>query len=383
MSGSIRERRPGVWELRAYTGRDPDTGKPRQVSRIFRGGKRAADQALARLVTEVADGKIEVTNSVTFGRLDEWMRRYVERHRAKATIETYRIHVEKYIKPELGSIKLTKLTAYHLDRYFERLEEIGLAASTIKLDHAVVSGSLSQAVKWGWVKSNPAKIATIRQVQKVDAPALSVKQLRTLYFAALEDDPDMATVIALAAITGCRRGELCGLQWGDYDPARQCLKVERAWVPGTGGQHLTTPKTGKARTVFVGLEGSALIDRYRSEKVEMLGREPDPKVWLLSLDGGETPMRAKSLTAYVTRLGNAQGIPVHFHSLRHFAATELVHAGVDLPTAAGHLGHSPAVMAGVYLHSSDERGAKAGELMAGIVAGALSGSAQREQAKEL
>jgi hypothetical protein len=41
-------------------------------------------------------------------------------------------------------------------------------------------------------------------------------------------------------------------------------------------------------------------------------------------------MRAKSLTAYITRLGAGLQIPVHFHSLRHFAVTELVHAGVDL-----------------------------------------------------
>ncbi len=82
-------------------------------------------------------------------------------------------------------------------------------------------------------------------------------------------------------------------------------------------------------------------------------------------------MRAKSLTAYMARLGRRLGVPVHFHQLRHFAATELNAAGVDLPTAAAQLGHSPAVMASAYLHSDDARGAKAGELIAGVVVGAL------------
>ena len=40
--GSMRLKRdPGYWEFRAYAGRDPITGRPRYVSRMFRGGKRS------------------------------------------------------------------------------------------------------------------------------------------------------------------------------------------------------------------------------------------------------------------------------------------------------------------------------------------------------
>lgn len=33
------------------------------------------------------------------------------------------------------------------------------------------------------------------------------------------------------------------------------------------------------------------------------------------------------------------GIKTHLHALRHYSATELLTAGVDLPTVAGRLGH--------------------------------------------
>ncbi|WP_406692310.1 tyrosine-type recombinase/integrase [Saccharopolyspora sp. ID03-671] len=33
------------------------------------------------------------------------------------------------------------------------------------------------------------------------------------------------------------------------------------------------------------------------------------------------------------------GIETHLHALRHYSATELLTAGVDLPTVSGHLGH--------------------------------------------
>jgi hypothetical protein len=53
----MRERSKGVWELRAYIGTDPETGKPRQKSRTFRGCGRAANKALDKLVYEVAEGQ--------------------------------------------------------------------------------------------------------------------------------------------------------------------------------------------------------------------------------------------------------------------------------------------------------------------------------------
>lgn len=391
MSGTMRERPSGSkrWELRAYVGQDPETGRPRQISRTFRGGKHEARKVLDALVHEVHEGH-HVGTTATFGKLlDEWLRNLERLGKAKTTLETYRTHVEKHIRPELGAIRLDKLTSYDLDRYFQKLEtDKGLATATIKLNHAVISGALSQGVDWGWIKANPAKRARLRDTARTEAASLTVDQLRALYQAAVTEDEDMAVVIALAALTGCRRGELCGLRWDDVDWHRASLKVERAWVPSQGGQHLTTTKTTKGRTVFIGAVGVALLEAYRATKRELVGH--DPEGWLLSYDAGTTPMRAKTLTEYVMGLcrrlereareeleergedpATAARYRVHFHSLRHFAATELVHAGVDLPTAAGHLGHSPGVMAGVYLHSSDERGSQAGDLISAVVGKAL------------
>jgi integrase len=201
---------------------------------------------------------------------------------------------------------------------------------------------------------------------------LTVEQLRTLYFAAAAEDEDMAAAIALGALTGCRRGELCGLQWGDVDWSKASVRVERAWVPGQGGQHLTQPKTAKGRKVYVGAEGLRILQDYRTAKTAQIGHVPAGEAWLLSMDGGETPLRAKSLTEYVAALGRRTKIKVRLHSLRHFRATELVHAGVDLPTAAAQMGHSREVMANTYLHTNDDREAAAGELVSVTIGRALS-----------
>jgi integrase len=177
-------------------------------------------------------------------------------------------------------------------------------------------------------------------------------------------------MIALAAITGCRRGELAGLKWDDLDATARTLRVCRQWVPGKGGQYLTDEtKTGKERTVYIGAEGVALLDRYRDAKTEELGRKPEG--WLLSYNGGETPLRAKSMTEYVSALAKSVKVPAHLHTLRLWKATELNAQGVDLPTAASQMGHSIGVMSETYLHSSDDRAAAAGELIATVVASAI------------
>jgi integrase len=209
MSGSLRERPPGSgrWELRAYVGQDPETGRPRQVSRAFRGGKRAARHQLDKLVSEVHAGH-HIGTTATVGKLlDEWLGNLDRLGKARSTLETYRIHVRVHIRPALGAIRLDKLTAHHLDTYFATLaNDKGLSAATIKLDHAIISGALSQAVDWGWLPTNPAKRARLSAVEQADTAALSVDQLRALYFAAADEDTDMAACIALAALTGCCRG---------------------------------------------------------------------------------------------------------------------------------------------------------------------------------
>jgi integrase len=390
MSGTLRELSPSKrsgqkrWELRVYVGRDPDKtvrdddgkvlkqGPPVHVSRVFRGGKREASKALDALVAETGQERVIGTTATVGKLLDEWLADLERLGKARSTMETYRTHVEKHIRPGLGSIRLDKLTVTDINHYLADLDTVKkLAARTIKLDHAVLSAALTHGVDTDWLKANPAKRARLKSARGDTSPALTTEQLGKLCRAALEDDADMATVIALAAISGCRRGELVGLRWEDIDTEARTLRVQRQWVPGEGGQHLTDEtKTGKARTVNIGAAGVELLERYRATKREQIGR--DPEGWLLSYNGGPTELRAKSVTEYVSRLAKAQGLPhVHLHTFRHWKQSEMSARGVDLATAADQGGHSIGVMASTYLHADDARGAAAGELIAGVVVDAL------------
>ena len=391
MSGTLRELPPSKrdkerrWELRVYVGRDPEKtvrddsgrvvkqGPPIHVSRVFRGGKRDAQKALDKLVAETGQKKAIGTTATVGKLLDEWLEDLERLGKAQATLETYRIHVEKHLRPGLGSTRLDTLTVSDVNHYLADLDKVkGLAPRTIKLNHAVLRAGLAYGVETDWLKDNPATRARLKSAaSNRPAKAFTTDHLAQLYQAAIDDeDVDMAAMIALAALSGCRRGELAGLKWSDLDTERACLNIERTWIPGEGGQHLEeTTKTGKSRTVFIGSAGVELLERYRSAKRAQIGREPEG--WLLSFNGGTTPLRCKSMTEYVSRTTKRLKIPATLHTLRHWKQTQLQVQGVDLATAADQGGHSIGVMAETYLHTSDDRGAAAGELVAAVVTKAL------------
>lgn len=207
------------WELRVDVGRDPDKvqrapetgrvvrqGPPIHVSRVFHGGKRAAIKALDQLVAAEGQARTVGANATVGKLLTDYLANMERLGRAQSTLETYRRHIEKHLRGGLGSIRIDRLTTHDIERYLADLERNkALAPRTIMLNHAILTAALNNAVAWKWMQSNPATVAQLKPADST-AVTVSTKQLGALYQAALADDPDVAVVIALAALTGCRRG---------------------------------------------------------------------------------------------------------------------------------------------------------------------------------
>src|SRR5215217_4231717 len=64
---------------------------------------------------------------------------------------------------------------------------------------------------------------------------------------AARTDPNLALFLRLNATTGMRRGEVCGLQWGDLDVRNATLTVSRAVVSVPNGTIVTDTKTHAVR----------------------------------------------------------------------------------------------------------------------------------------
>jgi len=372
------------WRVRVYLGPDPLTGKPRQVERTVYGTARAAEQAQRQLAEDVKAGRVGQAKGRS-GRglgdvFDEWLT-FVRRDKAPNTFSGYRSRVEARLRPKLGAIKLDRLDVHTLDRYFNELAEQGLKPSTVRQDYITLSAALSQAVRWGWLDRNPARMVTLpRDDGEGEAPALTLDQVRALHAEAMkEETADLALAIVLGAATGMRRGELLGLQWGDVDWQLRSIRIARQRTPGPGGDQTRALKNArgkdakkKYRVAWLDPACMALLELHYDAKRELLGQKPDDDGWVLSYDGGRTPISSTSLTEHFRTIAKRAGIRATLHSLRHYASDQVQgELGADVATAAQVLGNTRAVLASTYSHPADERSRRVGTALSSLVAAAL------------
>ncbi|WCO65290.1 tyrosine-type recombinase/integrase [Iamia majanohamensis] len=356
MRGGLRERSPGVWEVRVEAGRDPVTGRRRQVSRTVRGGKRDAQKVLNRLAAETDTGA-NVGTSATFDDLAGRWLTLCERDLSPTTVHRYRILLRNHIAPALGSVAVHRIQPVQLDALYGGLMvDKGLSPATVRQVHAIIRRALQQAVRWGWIATNPAANATPPRVPKPDVAPPDVEQVAALLAAATDASPEFGRFLHLAAATGARRGELCALRWRDVDAENSAVVISRAIVEV--GQRLTEKdtKTHAARRIALDPGTLAVLVAQRAE-VDDRAAQADatlgPEAFVFSREpDGSAPWAPGYVTGQFQRLRKSVGLPqVRLHDLRYFAATRLIAAGVPVRTVSGRLGHANAATTlTVYAH---------------------------------
>ncbi len=114
----IRRLPNGSYEVRVHVSKDPVSGKVRQLSRTTRGSEAAARKLRAKLITEVAEGKHGGTSTMFGALLDSWLEHREKMGASPTTLGADREKIERVIRPALGSVRLDKLTARHLDSLY-------------------------------------------------------------------------------------------------------------------------------------------------------------------------------------------------------------------------------------------------------------------------
>ena len=371
--GSKREIKRGVWELRVSLGKDPVTEKYKVLSKTFHGSARAADAALRDLVEQRATGRADGVGATVGQLLDRWLEECERMDLSPTTLRTYRAQINGTIRPRLGKVKLHQLTAKHLDDLYGSMKETGSSPKTIRNHHAIISSTLHQGVRWGWVRSNVAERARPPRVaqRRVQAPAVEV--VREVIEEAERRDPRLAPLLMLAALTGMRRGELCALRWTDVDLQSGVIEVSRSVVVVVGGLAEKTTKTDRSRKVALDPVGIALLTAHRAHveqwNADAVGELASDAFVFSPFIEGATPFRPDNVTSFFIRVRDAVGAPdVRLHDLRHFTATQLIGAGMDVRTVADFLGHSdPSLTLRVYSHAIEERNRAAAAIMGQVL----------------
>jgi integrase len=363
------EARTGTWYLRVY-----DRIADKQLRRTVTGSKRKAQTELARFVAEVEAGNRPMSGTLTVEQyLERWLA-HVTPSLQSGTVRSYRGRVTR-LEKEIGAPRLSKLTAHRVDQMYAKLLAAGMSPATIRMHHAILSSALHQAVKWDLVPRAVTDNASPPKGVRYRANAPDVEVVRALVAKADETNPILSAAIMLAAVTGCRRGELCGLRWSDVDRDRRLVHVRRSIKLEAASNRVSVgpTKTHQERAVSLDAVMVAVLDTHRARVEGWAGDarvSVDSDGYILTYDPtGRTPTNPDVITRAFVRLTGRLKVECRFHDLRHFTATQLIGAGVDPSVVGGRLGHADATTTlRVYSHALEARDRAAAELLGSLMA---------------
>ena len=166
----------------------------------------------------------EVDRSITLAKYTElWLQEIAPGKLAKSTLARERQDIDRFL-PVLGNLKLTELRPEHFRQLYANLRKVKnqktgkpLSECTVEGVHACLCGILSDAMEGGFLDHNPAW-RTYRYAGKKKEKVIADEATTQRLITALEEESlKYETYFKLIIATGMRRGECCGLQWGDIN----------------------------------------------------------------------------------------------------------------------------------------------------------------------
>lgn len=362
----------------------------RQRRYVYAPTAQAAKAARNDMVTDMSRSELPTSDPTLTDWITYWIEEVVKPKRAIKTYESYRVLIDRWLIPELGRHRLSKLRPEHVEQLHKAMQagkpwtrsnEVivparPLSPASVLQAHAILSRSLTVAMQRGYVKKN---VATL-----VDRPALSraVKKdkyltredaQKVLVVAAGRDD-DARWSVALAE--GLRQGEALGLEWHLVNLKSGTMKIEQQLQRRRGGGLEIVPyvKSGKSeRTIAIPgpllkiLKAHKERQDWAKENVTgWVGSDLGDLVFTDTLGRAMDPRR--DWEAWKTILAEA-GVPyVNPHGSRHTAASLMLIQGIDVKVVQAILGHSSSTITrDLYQHVAPELAQDAADKVAGAL----------------
>ncbi|GLV57516.1 site-specific integrase [Dictyobacter sp. S3.2.2.5] len=272
--------------------------------------------------------------------LEDWLE---NAHRSQLRISTY-VNYKKlirYIVDDLGNVWLDKLTPQQLQAFYTKKLET-LSSKVVHEIHGVLHLALKNAVRWGMVSRNVCDLVTPPRIVSREVVPLTLEQARVLVKHV--QGHRLEVLLAMAVVTGMRRGELLSLRWSDVDfERRRLLVMHSVDFIAHYGYIEDKPKTTAGKRL-ISLP-SFLIDMLEKHRIQQLAAREAAKKWVdndlvfPNLSGGY--MHPNHMGEKFRKLLKEVGLShIRFHDLRHSAASILLCMGVNIKVIQELLGHS-------------------------------------------
>lgn len=279
----------------------------------------------------------------------------------ESTYAQYLRLINSHIRPSLGKYTVSKISTPLVEKFIQgqltngRLNNGGsLASKTVSDILTIIKSSFEYASYNGLpVSCNLSKLS----IKKKDKEMRVLTQSeQDLLVKVLVTETDLCKLgVLLSLYTGIRIGELCALQWGDFNLQTSTMKVRKTMQRiadnniGASSKTKVIVSEPKSRCSIRDIPLPAFL-------VQMLrGYAGDPKAYILTGDKTrylEPRTMQNRFKAYVKE---SKIEPTNFHALRHTFATRCVEVGFELKSLSEILGHANVnITLNRYVHSSFE-----------------------------
>ena len=350
-------------EIVTDAGMNPATGKRRQVRRRFE-SEAEATKAYARMSSDVSAGTFTTRSTKT---VEVVCRDWLAGRRVRPSTLANYADVLKPLRAAHGAMPVQRLEKAHVDALVTSLAAGGLSMSngrprrpwsprSLNLMLTVLQMVLEDAMRQGWVVRNVAHLVDRVPQVKHEMETFTESDVRKVLKAAESDRLEAAWHLALS---GLRRGEVCGLTWADVDLEAGELRVRHTRILVDGVVIESTPKTAKGeRALPLPDSLTRVLKRARTRQAEDRLRLPGDYLegGYVVADAGGSPMNPETLGLAWVRLLDRAGVRrLRLHDARHTCGTLMHLRGVPVAVIAAWLGHTDAAFTmRTYVHSQDD-----------------------------
>lgn len=319
------------------------------------------------------------TSAMKFQELaEEWFENYAKNTLRSTTYERMK-QLTHRVYPAIGHLRIDKITARQLQGFVNSLAKEGanektgapLAPKTIRHNLSFISDVFSYAVKMDLVSDNPCRKVTIPKGEVKEKPIYSQEEMAQLLTAISGEPTKYRAFFFLIAYSGFRRSEMLGLEWKDVDFEHNIISIKRTSnYTSERGIYTDTTKTKRSKRVLkISPYIMDILKDLKSEQDEEALRLGDK--WVdtdrLFVKWNGEPMNNQTPYGWLKEFCEKNDMPFYgIHSFRHFAASALISAGLDVTTVSGALGHcNSGTTLNVYSHMFQTAQARVAQAMDG------------------
>jgi len=283
---------------------------------------------------------------------EKYLRTHAEVFKRPLSLREDRRLLTALILPRLGKFEVSAVRRSDIESLHGELRGTPVQANRVL---ALLSKMFSLAIKWEWVRDNPAR-GVAKYHEHPRERWLQTQELARLQnVLEKERDQNQANAVRLIELTGARKGEVLSARWDQFDLERGVWTMPAHTTKQKRIHHvpLSPPALGLLRGMRKSATGDFLFPGRKGEHLKDL----------------------KKLWARVTQAAGLEG--VHIHDLRHTFASHLVSGGVPLASVGALLGHTQARTTERYAHVADAVLREATDRFGRIYDKAKKGSARR------